>query len=177
VPAAPAAPSLPKGTEKNMANKSNRELAEEAFALGARLGRAVETEGLKNSQLVELVAELQAAADALPPTSRTVDGNDVGTAGGVPAGRPLDPPPATLDRPEAISRLVNGDGVDALGGAPKPAAPTGPVIRYPYVVAEGKMVTTLRGPKGAFDPIGASDFKGGQEALDTLVDQGFVTKR
>lgn len=154
-----------------MANKSNRELSEEALALGLQLGIEVQTEGLKNSQLVELVEGLTAKLTGAPP-SPPVDGNAAGPEGGPPAGRPLEPPPAR-DAQEPPSRLVDGANDGAVGGSPKPA-PTGPVLRYPYTVAEGKTLECRRGRLGAFAPVSSSDFSGGQEELNGLVAKGYV---
>jgi outer membrane biosynthesis protein TonB len=76
--------------------------------------------------------------------------------------------------------------------APKPAPPPVPVVdalrdplsrkpaklkpSYPYTVAEGKVVTTARGPIGSFGAVRASDFSGGQTQLDGLVASGAVVK-
>lgn len=69
---------------------------------------------------------------------------------------------------------IDGTSDGARGGKPSPQNQAR--RPYPYTVAEGKVVTTLRGPLGAFQRVKASDFRHGQKALDELVAAGAVVK-
>lgn len=81
------------------------------------------------------------------------------------APAPVSPPPP-----------VPTDGAvdQTQGGAPVAGAK--PVFRYPYVVAEGRSITTRRGLIAAFSKVTAADFVNGQKDLDELVASGAVVK-
>lgn len=149
---------------------SNKELGEQAVALGTLLGVTVDVTGLNNSGLATLVAELEAKKAALEPPAPVVASGEtpVVTEGTTPAAGALVPPSPPPPAP------VDGAALDTQGGRPDPDARLTP--RYPYIVAEGKAVTTKRGQIGAFQQVKASDFPGGQETLDGLVKSGFVVK-
>lgn len=157
---------------------SNKELIASAVALGAELSVAVDTDGLNNAQLTELVAELsgrKTARDAAPPPPAP-DGSaapaPAAQAGGgdAPAGEqtPLPPPP------------VDGAAVKTENGQPPP--PPAPELEqlYEYQVAKGKSLVTLRGVLGPGHEIRPSDISTKADALEhleRLVVGGHVTKR
>lgn len=137
---------------------SNKELAEQAELLGFELGEEVETEGLKNPELVELVGRLRSRVDA---------------KNGAP---PTEPPPAAPEPPNEPP-AVNGAEDDSVGGPPPPPPEAPPEQRFPYQVAAGKSLTSPRGVLGPGDEIRLTDVTGGVEQLDYLVTRGHVTKR
>jgi hypothetical protein len=90
---------------------------------------------------------------------------------------------------DEASGAGTGDGATGAGGAaaevggppPPPTLPELPaapkkLVATTYVVNEGKMVTTKRGPIGALEHVWPKDFAGGQRDLDHWVAHGFVTK-
>ena len=83
--------------------RSNKELVDLALALGAELSVSVQTDGLKNDGLEELVSGLEAQKAALPAPSTVPE----------PKIDPLKPP-------------VDGAAGNDLGGAPPPPAPEPP---------------------------------------------------
>jgi hypothetical protein len=130
---------------------SNKELAEQATALAVELGITVETEGLKNSGLHELVAELQKRLGRSPAAVASE------------APKPRVPP-------------VDGAAPDGLGGPPEPPKAPEPKLRHAYQVAPGKALTTLRGVLGPGDEMRATDCSGGVEQLEHLVASGYLLK-
>ncbi len=128
-----------------MSNRSNRDLAEEALAYAIQLGVEVTTEGLKNPQLVELVAELKAKVDALPalppehkrPTVEEYVARGYNAEGyesamlqweaGIRRRLLAAEPPA----PEPQTTPVDGTEAGPVGGTPSasPLAPDAPIVR------------------------------------------------
>jgi hypothetical protein len=91
----------------------------------------------------------------------------VGTGALPPTGQVADTTQTNKEpNPTAPKELGVPTGVRA-------AAPT----TFQYRVAEGKVVTTLRGPMGAFQEVGLGDFVHGQRDLDELVASGALTKK
>lgn len=151
------------------ATKSNKQLIDDALALGQKLGVEVSTEGLNNPALVDLVDRLTAQ---LP--SETASAGDAGAE--TPAAAAAAVTPAVAEAPAAPA-LVDGADEATLGGPPRSGSM--PAQRYAYVVAEGKMVTTRRGMLGAFQQLSAQDLadgKAGEKALLGLVASGHVSK-
>lgn len=143
------------------ANRSNKELSDEAQALGAKLGRKVETQGLGNQQLLALVDELQKAVASAPGSTP------------MPAQAPaLDAPPPAPEVPAPL----NGAGDDDIGGPPEPPAPT-PPTRFPYAVAPGRSIIGPRGHLNAGDEFKLEDVHGNQKRLAQLIAEGFVVAR
>lgn len=145
---------------------SNKELTDEALALGKELNVEVVTQGLNNAGLVELVEGLKAKrGSGAPPAPAPV----------APAAEVTQAPVAS---PPASPALIDGASDPQLGGPPRPG--NMPAQRYNHVVAEGKMVTTRRGMIGAFEPVTAEDFAlgdAGKKALQGLVDSGHVSAK
>lgn len=132
--------------------RSNKELAAEAQALAAELGETVETDLLKNADLVALVATLservRARREGIEPPAPTPpgpQGNDGGTGNGPP--EPPRPPPS----PPAARRLHVTD----------------------YVVAPRRSITSPRGVLGPGTEVREDDV-GKREDLARLVELGAV---
>lgn len=149
---------------------TNRELRELASTLGQELGVEVKTEGLGNSSLAALVADLQAQKAERSGDAPAPDGDEaVHTVPPPPENpKPLEPPP---DVP------VDGDPKPS-GGAPK-ANKRAP--RVPFYVAPRKAITTIRGVLDEYQPIGPSDVVEGDRAaglrqLEHLAARGLVIK-
>lgn len=149
---------------------TNRELRELASTLGQELGVEVNTEGLGNSSLAALVADLQAQkagrGDAPAPSGDEAVSSVPPTPQESP--KPLEPPPDVL---------VDGDPKPS-GGAPK-ANKRAP--RVPFYVAPRKAITTIRGVLDEYQPIGPSDVVEGDRAaglrqLEHLAARGLVIK-
>lgn len=134
---------------------SNKELTEEALALGKTLGVRVETQGLNNNGLTDLVARLKADRDK--PTA------------------PTEPPPApnTQPKPDAPTP-VNGATDDTAGGPPAPK-PKKSKRKYEYQIAEGRSLTCNAGILGPGSEVLAKFFgETAQEDLLRLVKIGCV---
>jgi hypothetical protein len=137
---------------------SNKELAEQAQLLGFELGEEVETEGLRNQELAELVARLR---------------ERVQSKNGTPSTEP--PPPAPEPTPDTPP--IDGAADGSQGGPPPPAPEPTPAQRFEYQIAPGKSLTSPRGMLGPGDEIRATDVADGVKQLDYLVERGYVTKR
>ena len=149
---------------------SNKELVDEALALGKELNVEVTTQGLNNGALVELVESLKAKR---PPAEPPAALPDTSQAPPVPPE-----PPAAPEPPTAVKAPIDGTTGPAIGGRPSPGTPI--FQRYNHQVAEGKMVTTRRGMIGAFEPVTAEDFgqgEAGKKALQGLVASGHVSQK
>lgn len=77
-------------------------------------------------------------------------------------------------RPPQV-HLVDGAGETPTGGVP-PEKKTRSLYRYPYTVAEGVQIVTLRGKLPAFARIRATDLSGGKAELEQLVARGHVKR-
>jgi len=143
---------------------SNRELSEQAEALGKELGISVDTKGLNNQALTELVAHLEKRADA---------------AAQKPPEAPKAPPaaPATETSPKPARPPIDGASDGSKGGPPPKAPPKATKSKAPYVVAKGKALTCRRGVLGPGDEIKVSDVSDGQAGLERLVKSGHVVKQ
>lgn len=144
---------------------SNKELTDEALALGKELSVDVVTQGLNNAGLVELVDGLKAKRTDVAPLVPPPPVAEVKEAGDAAPAAPA----------AAVAPPVDGTGSPYLGGPPSPGNPI--AQRYNHQVAEGKQVTTRRGQIGAFEPVTIADFAGGRADLDGLVASGHVTKK
>jgi len=157
---------------------SNKELTDTALGLGQKLGVEVVTQGLNNAGLVALVEELTGEFAATLPSDGKAP-SVIPAAGGQGT---LPSVVAASDAVAAVAPVASPDIVDGsdeatVGGPPQPG--TLPAQRYNYMVAEGKSVTTRRGPVGAFQPISAQelgDGNAGEEVLQGLVASGHVSK-
>lgn len=137
---------------------SNKELTDQALALGAELGVEVKTDGLNNGGLASLVADLTAAKaskEAGPGAAAPGDG----TPPAVPPGPP--PPP-----------VVDGAATGEMGGPPPPApAPAPPPPpKGSVVVAAGQSIVCRRGHLDEGAIVQARDFADGKEGEDQLAD-------
>ncbi len=146
---------------------SNKELTDQALSLGQKLGIEVVTQSLNNQGLQALVEEL---TSKLPVDQVGGGASSEGATGTAPTVETPVPP---------VAALAPVDGADeaTIGGPPRSGAL--PAQRYRHVVAEGKMVTTRRGPLGAFQPISAQDLAEGvvgEKQLLGLVASGHVSK-
>ncbi|HET9954170.1 MAG TPA: hypothetical protein VFQ61_06690 [Polyangiaceae bacterium] len=130
---------------------TNRELIDQAEALGKKLGEPVQTQGLSSSALQDLVTDLQKRVDQAaqlrplanePPKSRE--------------------PNKPNDQPTTAERNAG----QQAGEQPK----------SPYLVAKGRSVIGARGVIDEGKEITPEDV-GGQENLDRHVAAGNVDKR
>jgi len=162
---------------------SNRELKREAEALGEELGVSVDTAGLNNAKLVDLVSELKAKRGDAPVESHEPEQPRVSSLTRA-ASRPAEPEPFEEPEPSAPEPQTEPDppapepvnGAPEMGGPPDPK-PAAPALKYPYTVAQGKACTSLRGILGPGQQANPEYFSGGQRTLDQLVDKGIVIKR
>lgn len=131
---------------------SKAEMRQAILALSKELG----IEAPANLEQIDKIDLLQPILEALQAKKAEADetddeaGNGSETAPKV--GSP--PPPPTIEEP----------------------APPKKVVATTYVVNEGKMVTTKRGPIGALEHVWPKDFAGGQKDLDHWVAHEYVTK-
>jgi hypothetical protein len=151
---------------------SNKELTERATVLAAELGVPVVTDGLKNEGLLALVLELEAKRAAV-----VVEGAESklpeapAPAISTPAAHSPKVPPAVPPVNGALPRVV------IEGAEPTPPTPPAPLEqRFPYQVAAGKALTTLRGVLDQGTEIKPTDVDGGVPHLEDLVSKGYVTK-
>jgi hypothetical protein len=158
---------------------SNRELSEQADALGKELGLSVDTKGLNNQALTELVANLEkrrsAAAKSSPAPGIVAGELQPGEElkpSPAPAAAAPPPPPEKSPRPP-----IDGASDGSKGGPPPKVQPKGVKPKAPYVVAKGRSLTCRRGVLGPGEEIKASDVANGQAQIDHLVKSGYVVKR
>lgn len=124
---------------------SNRELAEEASALGKELGVEASCDGLNNAARVELVAKLQAelaakrAGESVPPVEPPAEET---LSCDATNGLDVDVVRAWSERkpPHQKPPAVDGAAPVALGGMPPEQKRVEPAGLYPYTVAPGKTV-------------------------------------
>lgn len=136
---------------------SNRELKEEAEALGRELGVSVETDNLSNSKLKDLVESLYAQLDAkgaqAEPESEAEPEPE-----SEPEPEPKKPEPATA-----------------------PVPPAAPSAGRRYIVAPRHSIVGSRGVRGPGKEVLASDFGNDDAAarawLDELVTRGVLVKQ
>ena len=184
---------------------SNADLIAVAQALGEKLGERVETKGLKNAELVRLVAELRGrvddAAKATTAESETASlvtqanaladelGTTVKTNGltddalrelidGLKVG--VDEAAKQAADAEAAKSAADGaDENEAAKDAKVEAVEAEAVAkkRLPYYIMAGKSMTTMkRGIVGPLEEIRPDDIKGGVDALEAFVKSGHVGK-
>lgn len=126
---------------------SNKQYIEDAIKLAEELGLKVETEGLNNQSLADLVSDLKAKKkDAERET---------------PADKAEDDAAAAA----ALAELESGETKEKEEAK-----------KFPFYVKEGKAVTSKRGILSDGDEIKADDLPGGKEALDAFVKSGHVVK-
>lgn len=145
---------------------SNKELAARALELGRELGEEVETAGLNNAKLAELVATLEERLAAKPggPGAEVTAVATAETATTVVDGEPSKVQ-APAEQPKAKA---------SAGPPAKPPEPKAPVFR----VAPGKAVATLsREVQGPNAEVTAADFQQGALRLEQLLAAGYLVKR
>lgn len=144
---------------------SNRELATEARELGRELGEDVDTGGLNNKKLVELVQELRGrrndeAADEPEAEVETAE--------------------PEAEEPEAEDdSLLRGDeeqrsGTEESAGGPPPRAPKR-APKHALEVAANKAVKAPRGMLRQFEEVRETDFDA--KTLDRLLKIGCVVRK
>ncbi len=176
---------------------SNADLIAVANALGQKLDEQVETKGLKNAELVKLVSELRARADAAAKATATENetvslvaqanalagelGTTVETDGLTDdALRDLiDSMKVGVD--EAAKEAADAEAADAAAEGAKENEAAKPVEveeeKPPYYIMAGKSMTTIkRGIVGPLEEIRPDDIKGGKDALEAFVKTGHVGK-
>jgi hypothetical protein len=145
---------------------SNKDLAARARELGRELGEEVETAGLNNAKLVELVATLEERLAAKPgaPGAEVTAGDD--TEDEDAAEIEIEEPEAP-EKPEQPKAAV----VETPAVAPEAKAPV-------FRVAPGKAVATLsRDVQGPGAEVTAGDFPQGDKRLEQLLAAGYLVKR
>lgn len=147
---------------------SNRELSERAETLGKELSVPVETKGLNNQALTDLVADLERRAEQAQPAPKA--------AAPEPAAAPKAPEPPAPAPSKPARPPINGAGGDNQGGPPKREPPKAPRARAPFVVAPKKSLACRRGILGPGEEIKSSDVEDGQAGLERLVRGGYVVR-
>ena len=127
---------------------SNKDLTAEALMLAVALGLEIQTEGLKNDELAELVSDLKAKQTDADTDTAADDAEDKVTA-------------------EAQARA-------AARKAGKPA----PTKKPEYYVAPRKSLTSKKGilSGDTEDEVKAEYLAGGNDALQAFVESGHVLK-
>lgn len=144
---------------------SNRELIEQAVALGQKLGKPVRTFGLNHAALVQLVEELQ---------EELAERDVVESAVTDPPPAPVLPPPAE-ELPRPVDGMTGELAREPVVVAPPPAPPrAGP---GEVAVAPGKSITSLRGVLGPGTVVSPKDFMHGQETIDHLLTRGTLVSK
>jgi hypothetical protein len=155
---------------------TNRELAEEAKSLAKTLSMEVDTTGLGNAKLTELVESLRAkTGEATKAESGGTQEGATSAGDGSTAPAATAPAASKPATPEATRPPIDGAS-DGSQGGPPPAAKARPKARWPFTIAPGKSVTSKRGIRGPGDEVRATDFRGGEERLAQLVAAGVVIK-
>jgi hypothetical protein len=142
---------------------TNKELTEQAASLAVELGIEVETKGLNNAALADLVADLQKRLGRSPVAAASEASV---------ADRQAPPTPEKPARPP----VDGARSASEAGGPPEPPKAPAPKVRHPYQVAPGKALTTMRGVLGPGDEMRPTDCSGGVEQLDHLVAKGYLLK-
>ncbi|MBL9108082.1 MAG: hypothetical protein JNM74_02380 [Myxococcales bacterium] len=132
-----------------MANRSNKDLTDEALELGKKLGVVVVTDGLKNEGLAKLVEELRARFAETPEGDAEAE-----------AKARADADAKAKAEAEAKARA------DADAKAKVPV----------YKVARGKSVTSRRGILSAGAEVSARDFGGGERSIEDLANAGVIVR-
>lgn len=167
-----------------MAQKSNNDLRAEISLLGGRLGieSPADLEEMKQPALLAMLSELEGKWAAHPANVPPAPDRAL-----LPAGhkRPtVEEFVGSGYESESYERamaqweheLVANAATGSAPGRDEPVVTDSPAATT-YLVAEGKMVTTLRGPMGAFQEVYARDFVHGQTDLDELVALGTLTPK
>jgi hypothetical protein len=143
---------------------SNKELTDQILVIAAELNKPVETNGLKNDDLVALLGKLTEEKTALASAPPAGSGPQAGSTDGAGAN----------ELAAARQRAKDAAAANELREAAAKAAATG---ASKWVVAPGLSVTCLRGIVDAGQPISANDFGGKDADLSDLVRRGAVVKR
>jgi hypothetical protein len=156
---------------------SNRELKEQAEALGKELGVEVQTSGLANADLGKLVESLEAQRGEKTAPS------GLGTPSPEPPG-PVEvvnkPGPRPPSPPVRVARI---DGADdgSLGGPPKPKGKRREPPTFPYYVAKGHSLVCAKGSIDQYEEIRVRDIglaspEANAKHLAHLIERGIVVK-
>jgi hypothetical protein len=158
---------------------TNRELKAEIGALSEQRGAPPpDTDRLGRDALTKLVEQLRervaTGAAQAPPAPAEEPSEPPPLVGAVKKGGPapdegapppLEPAPAPPSSPAADA---------APAAAPPPAAALSAPANVRYFVAEGRLIYTLKGKRGAFKPIAARELPGGQADLEKLLQAGDI---
>lgn len=124
---------------------SNRELAARALELGRELGEKVDTVGLNNAKLTELVESLEAKASG---------------------------PETTEPEPESAPTVQEAAPAPP---EPSPSPPDESPAAASYAVAKGRGVSTIsRGVLGEGELVRENDFPGGSKRIGELAAAGYL---
>lgn len=179
---------------------TNKALTDEANALAAELGSEVETAGLSNRELQDLVNDLRARkgdSELATETDATFAEGEL-QAEAEPTSQEQEPA-AAEPTGEAEAEQPEAEGTDAAEpGAAEPAAaePAEPEVTEPVsevpraeegscaqdetggelVIAPDMSLTSLRGVLGPGTVVTENDFHGGKEVIDRLLKTGALHK-
>jgi hypothetical protein len=141
---------------------SNKELTEQAEALGKSLGVEVQTDGINNKRLEDLVAELTAKKESA-----------ASAAAAATVHKPL-----PRHAPVTGVRPFDGASENQLGGPPKPQPE--PPRQFECQVAKGRVITCLRGQLKAGDEVRpeflSSDEGVGKATMRDLIAKGCLVE-
>ncbi len=183
---------------------SNRELTDAARGLAEKLGLHVETAGLKNDALAQLVSDLQDQADArrFGAAAEAANGGDPDLPDTLPARlgaqRKAAPPPESQPLADDSEHEPEAPAEDQASGLPlwlpepvnelsetlerlaiaasAPSSEPASDKEPAYAVAKGKAITSNRGILDAGTAVRVKDFLHGQETIDDLVSKGTLVK-
>lgn len=143
-------------------------LVAEVKGLAEALGAPVETEGVSDEDLREMIANLSVSVDE---AAKATAGDDEAVAAAQGAAE-NEAAKSQAKREEEVAEKVIADAKAAKGA--KAAAVEGAQEKPPFYLLPGKSLTSLRGIKGPGEEIKASDLPGGQKTLDARIESGHI---
>jgi len=161
--------------------QQSKELLDQVESLSKQRNYPVKTDGLNNSQLQELLGELQRAPGAPAPAPGATRKGSSNNDPRLPDGDGTKPPGAIVEQigdPQPNGGIVANASTDvqrAQREGRDPAAPKD-AKQYPFVVAKGKAMSSARGLLEADAGVGPEDVGGSQERLEALEKKGVLVR-
>ena len=151
---------------------SNKELANQARTLSEQLGVQVETSGLNNAKLTDLVNDLLAQVENKTSQKDTPMAEQNSNSA---APAPI-PPVSTMPKimPEFIPSPPKPTDDDLMRADSEQIHSFARNNKYRFTVAAGKSVVGGRGCRRPGDEITLADVRGNEEALEHLIAIGCV---
>lgn len=140
--------------------------------LADTLGASVETEGVSDEGLRELIANLKVSVDEAAKAA-AVDDEVIAAAEGAAENEAAKPQSKRDDEAAKKEAADAKAAKETKAAADKEAAQEKPL----FYILPGKAITSKRGILGPGDAVTANDLSGGQETLDMRIASGHIGRR